>query len=74
MKKRCYFCGKDMEFKEGNGHKGVFHSLCLDCAHRLKLDQRLPGFISAIADIRRQNSSGRDMNHEPLATVAVQQT
>ncbi len=71
MKRRCYFCGKDMGAKEDHDHKGVFHSLCLDCAYSLKLDQRLPEFISTIADMSRQKSSCRDLNHELAAAATV---
>ena len=71
MKKRCYFCGKDMGSKVGHGHVGVFHSLCLDCAYSLRLDQRLPEFISTIADMRRQNSSCRYLNHNRVASATV---
>ena len=70
MKKRCYFCGKDMGAKEGHGHKGIFHSLCLDCAYSLKLDQRLPEFISTIADMRKQNDPSV-LNQELVDPVAV---
>ena len=70
MKKVCYFCGKDMGLKDGHGHTEVFHSLCLDCSYSLRLDQRLPELIGAIADLRKQNSR-RDLNHELVATAAV---
>jgi len=71
MEKRCYFCGKDMGVKVSNGQEGVFHSLCLDCAYRLKLDQRLPEFISIIADMRSQNSSCRYLNHNRVASATA---
>jgi len=71
MKKVCYFCGKDMGYKDGNAHKGVYHSLCLDCAYMLRLDRRLPEFISAIADMRKQNHSCRELNRELVTTAAV---
>ena len=70
MKKVCYFCGKDMGVKNGNGHEGVHHSLCLDCAYSLRLDQRLPEFIWTIADMRKQNGS-KERNQELVAPAAV---
>ena len=70
MKKVCYFCGKDMGMKNGNGQAGVFQSLCDGCAYRRRLDQRLPELLWAIADLRKQNGR-RDLNHELVATAAV---
>ena len=70
MKKRCYFCGTDMGVKDGNGQVGVFHSLCLDCAYSLRLDQRLPGLISTIAFLRKQNGC-RELNQELVAPAAI---
>jgi len=70
MKKACYFCGKDMGSKDGHGHTGVFHSLCLDCAYRLHLDQRLPEFLWAIADLRQQNGN-KEQNQELVATATI---
>jgi len=70
MKKRCYFCGTDMGVKDGNGQVGVFHSLCLDCAYSLRLDQRLPQLISTIAFLRKQNLC-RELNQELVAPAAI---
>jgi len=69
MKKRCYFCGKDMGTRDGHDHTGVFHTICLDCAYSLRLDQRLPEFIETIADMRKQNRSCRELGQELTATV-----
>ena len=55
MKKVCYFCGADMGLKDGNGQAGIFHSMCDECAQRLRLDERLPKLLRAIADLRKQN-------------------
>lgn len=55
MKRVCYFCGTYMGEKNGNGEEGIFHSLCEKCAYRLKLDERLPELLWAIADLRKQN-------------------
>ena len=71
MKKVCYFCGKLMELKDGHGHTGVFHSVCAECADRLKLDERMPEILWAIADMRKQNSSCRELNRELVTTAAV---
>ena len=55
MKKVCYFCSTDMGLKDGNGQAGVFHSLCEKCSYRLRLDEKLPELLWAIADLRKQN-------------------
>lgn len=73
MEKRCYFCGTDMGVKDGNDQAGVFHSLCLDCAYRLRLDKKLPEFISSIAFLRKQNGY-RELNQELVAPAAIRQT
>jgi len=69
MKRVCYFCGANMGMKNGNSQAGVFHSLCLDCAYRLRLDRRLPELLWTIADLRRQNG-GREQN-QGLVTHAT---
>ena len=70
MKKVCYFCGKLMGQKDEHRHETVSHSVCDECADRLKLDERLPALLWAIADMRKQNSSCRELSNEPV-TVAV---
>ncbi len=57
MKKLCFFCGTDMGEKDGNGQEEVFHSLCGGCARRLRLDERLPELLWAIADLRKRSGS-----------------
>ena len=57
MKRVCYWCAKDMGQKSGSDEGGVFHSLCDECADRLKLEERLPELLHAVADLRKQNSS-----------------
>jgi len=72
MQKRCYFCGEDMGLKVGHSHTGVFHSVCDECTDRLKLDKRLPELLWAIADMRKQKSSCRDLGQELAAAAAAQ--
>jgi len=71
MLKSCYFCGKLMGQKDEHRHETVFHSVCDECADRLKLDERLPELLWAIADMRKQNSSCRELNRELVATAAI---
>ena len=56
MKRVCYWCAKDMGKKEGHDEAGVFQSLCDECAHRLRLEERLPELLHALADLRKQNT------------------
>ena len=55
MKKVCYFCGRFMGVKGDYPQAGIFHSVCDECARRLRLDERLPDLVWAIADLRMQN-------------------
>jgi len=55
MKKVCYWCGEYMGEKDGNDEVEVFHSLCNECSHRLKLEERLPELLWGIAALRKQN-------------------
>ncbi len=64
MKRVCYWCAKDMGKKGGSDEEGVFHSLCDECADRLKLEERLPELLRAVADLRKQNSS-KVQNQKP---------
>jgi len=56
MKRVCYWCAMDMGEKDGSDEGGVFHSVCDECAQRLRLDERLPELLWAIAALREQNS------------------
>lgn len=56
MKRVCYWCATDMGEKDGSDEGGVFHSVCDECAQRLRLDERLPELLWAIAALREQNS------------------
>ena len=57
MNKVCYWCDKDMGEKEGHYEGGVFYSLCDECARRLRLDEKLPELLRALADLRKQNQT-----------------
>ncbi len=70
MKRVCYWCDTYMGEKDGHDEEGVFHSLCVECADRLRLDERLPELLWAIADLRKQNgSSGQYQTAGILATA-----
>ncbi len=56
MKRVCYWCNTDMGQKEGQGEGGIFYSICDGCARRLRLDERLPELLQAVADLRKQNT------------------
>ncbi len=56
MKRLCFFCTSDMGEKGDNGREAVFYSVCDGCAKKLRLDERLPELIQAIADSRQQNA------------------
>ena len=56
MKRVCYWCAKYMGEKDGGAEEEVFHSLCDECAHRLRLEERLPELLWAVATLRKQNS------------------
>jgi len=68
MKKVCYWCAEYMGEKDGNDEGGVFHSLCDECSHRLRLDERLPELLWAIAALRKQNS--RKEQYQTLGVLA----
>ncbi len=70
MVKTCYFCGADMGLKEGNGQMGVFYSMCDECAYTLKLGDRLPKLLWAIADLRRQNGGMEQPQAVGILSVA----
>ena len=54
MKRLCYWCGKYMGEKVGS-EEGIFHSVCDECSERLRLDERLPELLKAIALLRKQS-------------------
>ena len=68
MKKVCYWCAEYMGEKDGNDGEGVFHSLCDECSHRLRLNERLPELLWAIAALRKQNS--RKEQYQTLGVLA----
>ncbi len=70
MTRLCYWCGRYMGKKEGTNGTGVFHSACDECAHRLRLDERLPELLWAIADLRKQNGS-KERNQELVTPVII---
>ena len=71
MTRVCYWCNKYMGEKEGNSEDGVFHSICDDCANKIKLEERLPELLWAIADLRKQNSSNE--KYQPSDLLATTQ-
>ena len=70
MRRVCYWCSKYMGQKGDNHEGGVFHSVCDECARRLRLDERLPELLWAIADLRKQNG-GKEQNQELVAPVVI---
>ena len=71
MTRVCYWCAKDMGEKEGYSGEGVFHSLCDECAQRLRLEERLPGLLRAVAALRKQN--GHKEQYQTSGILAVAQ-
>ncbi len=55
MKKECYWCRAALGEKEGQNKGGVFYSVCDKCALELRLDERLPELLEAIAALRQKN-------------------
>jgi len=41
--------------KDGGSQEAVFHSVCDECADKMRLDERLPELLWAIADLRKLN-------------------
>jgi len=73
MKRVCYFCAKYMDEKDDNRQEGVFHSLCDECACRLRLDEKLPELLWAIAALRQKNG-GQELSSlqlEPLPSTSL---
>ncbi len=70
MKKVCYWCGKYMGEKDSNDEDSVFHSVCDVCAVRLRLDERLPELLWALAALRRQNGSKEQNRTLGVLTIA----
>ncbi len=52
MKRKCYWCSKDMGLKDGNGQMGVFYSICDDCYSKMGLEERMPDLILDIVALR----------------------
>ncbi|MFC1908104.1 hypothetical protein ACFLWD_03655 [Chloroflexota bacterium] len=69
MTKECYWCHKYMGEKNGNSEGGVFQSICGNCADKMKLEERLPTILWAIADLRKQNSNEQYQRLGVLATT-----
>ena len=40
MKVICAWCGKDMGEKNGEGVKGISHSICEECLEKLKAEEK----------------------------------
>ncbi len=57
MKKVCYWCGKPMATMDGNHQGAVLYSICDECSHRVRLDERLPDLLCAIATLRAKNGN-----------------
>ena len=57
MKRVCYFCCNDMGLKDNGLQGAIFYSICDKCYGTLKIDERLPELLWAIADLRRKNGS-----------------
>jgi len=70
MKRVCYWCAAEMGEKSDLQGEGVFHSLCDDCAHRLRLDERLPELLWAVATLRRQKSRKEQYQTPGVLTTA----
>lgn len=71
MTRVCYWCHKHMGEKDGNYEGGVFYSICDECANRIRLDERLPELLWAIAALRMQNSN-KEQNRTLDVLTAVQ--
>ena len=71
MTRVCYWCNKYMGEKEDNSEDGVFHSICDECADKIRLEERLPELLWAIADLRKQNSGNEQ--YQTLGVLAIAQ-
>ncbi len=69
MKRVCYWCATYMGEKDGHNEEGVFHSLCDECAGKLRLKERLPELLRAVADLRKQNSSKEQNQKKGFFTI-----
>lgn len=67
MKRVCYWCHKDMGEKEGSDEGGVFYSVCDACSLRMRLEERLPELVWAVAALRKQRGQEQC---QPLGRVA----
>ncbi|MEE9520703.1 MAG: hypothetical protein V3V43_03215 [Dehalococcoidales bacterium] len=69
MKRICYFCGSYMGEK-GENHTGeIFRSVCDECSGRLRVEERLPELLLAIAELRKQN--GNKEHYQPVETLVA---
>ena len=69
MKRVCYFCNSYMGEKGGNHAGEVFHSICDKCSDVMKVEERLPELLLAIAELRKKN--GNKDYHQPVETLTV---
>ena len=69
MTRVCHWCNKYMGEKDGSSEDGVFHSICSNCADKMRLEERLPEILWAIADLRKQNSNEQYQPSDLLATA-----
>ena len=60
MKKVCYFCTKCIDCGAGDNDGEVLHTVCDECYSRLRLDERLPELLWAVAALRKQNGSNKE--------------
>ena len=69
MKRVCYFCHNYMGEKYSDNKEAVFYSVCDECSSRLRLDERLPELLWAIAALRRQNGGKEQKQTLDFLTV-----
>jgi len=55
--------------KCGNHAGRVFHSICDKCSDVMKVEERLPELLLAIAELRKKN--GNKDYHQPVETLTV---
>ena len=56
MKRVCYWCHRHMGEKEGGSEDGIFYSICDSCSQRMRLEERLPELVFAVAALRKKRS------------------
>ena len=69
MKRICYFCGRYMGEKGDNHTSEVFRSVCDECSDRLRVEERLPELLLAIAELRKQ--TGNKECYQPVETLVA---